>query len=144
MYSLIYDIDDFDELSDIIEDCKKKQRKILNRKWKLLYEERCPKYYIELEELAKGLDVKNHSYNITTKLTFISDWIYSNVFNSSSICYILQFLKGHKLLLTKEIKLMVCEACACKGCEYMKDHLGHTCDECRDDYYTGYEGYCDE
>lgn len=53
MYSFIYDINDFDKLNDIIADCKKKQRKILNEKWKSLYKERCPKYYVELEELVK-------------------------------------------------------------------------------------------
>ena len=46
----------------------------------------------QLEELVKGLDGYNHSYNITTHLTFISDWVYSNSFNSSCIYYILQFL----------------------------------------------------
>lgn len=145
MYSFIYDINnDLDKLSDIIADCKKKQKKLLNEKWKYLYEERCPKYYVDLEKLVERLDVYNHSYNKTTHLTFISDWVYSNSFNSSSIYYILQFLKEHELLLTKEIKLMTCEACACQGCEYMKEHLGHTCKECKENYYTGYEGYCDE
>ena len=144
MYSFIYDINDFDKLNDIIGDCKKKQRKILNEKWKSLYKERCSKYYVELEKLVKGLDGYNHSCNITTHLTFISDWVYSNSFNSSSIYYILQFLKEHDLLLTKEIKLMTCEACVCQGCKYIKEHLGHTCKECKENYYTGYEGYCDE
>lgn len=68
MYYFIYDINDFDKLNDIIADCKKKQRKILNEKWKSLYKECCPKYYVELEELVKGLDVYNHSYNITNHL----------------------------------------------------------------------------
>lgn len=144
MYSFIYDINDFDKLNSIIADCKKKQRKILNDKWKSLYKERCTKYYVELEELVKGLDAYNHCYNIITHLTLISDWVYSNSFNSSSIYYILQFLKEHDLLLTKEIKLMACEACACQGCEYIKEHLGYTCKECKENYYTGYEGYCDE
>lgn len=90
MYSFIYDINDhLDKLSDIIADCKKKQKKLLNEKWKSLYEERCPKYYVDLEKLVEKLDVYNHSYNKTTHLTFISDWVYSNSFNSSSIYYIL-------------------------------------------------------
>ena len=50
IYSFIYDINDFDKLSDIIADCKKKQRKLLNEKWKSLYKERCTKYYVDLEQ----------------------------------------------------------------------------------------------
>lgn len=42
------------------------------------------------------------------------------------------------------VRKMICEACACQGCPSMKEHLRHTCDDCRKVGYRMYEGYCDE
>ena len=67
IYGFIDEINDFDKLNKIIESCKCKQKNILNKKWELLYQDRCPKHYVDLEELVKGLDEYNHSYGITHK-----------------------------------------------------------------------------
>lgn len=141
-------INDYNSLEIIIRDCKEKQRSILGDRWRSMYKKRCPKHYVDLEELTIALDRKNYiNYLDNDKFdnhNFIWNWVYSNSINSDSLIRILEFLKANELSLTKELRLMACEACACEGCEDIKKHLGYTCEECKKDYHTGYQGRCEE
>lgn len=74
----------------------------------------------------------------------LKEFVYHNTFQISSIIDLFEYCKDFHLDIPKCAKNMICEACACNGCEFMRDHLGYTCEDCKKDYYTGYQGYCDE
>lgn len=135
---------DFIELDGIIENCKAKQKKMLDDRWECRYKECCPRYYMSLEEIAKDLDKYNYLY-ATNDPNYVSKWVYSNYFNSNSIPLILYFLKEQNLSLSRKVILMVCEACACRKCEYRKDNLmGCFCEECAKDHFIRYQKCCNK
>ena len=71
------------------------------------------------------------------KMPVITDILISGILDICKKFGITQF--GTK------VPKMICEACACKGCPYLKEHLGYDCQTCRKEmHFSGYEGYCDE
>lgn len=116
------------------------KKEIFNNVWKNLYEKRCLNHFIPLNKLVEEINLNCFLYDKPS----ISDWVYESPCNCDSIIRILEKAKDMELELPKSVKDMACEACACNGCSYLKEHLGFTCEECRRDYCTGYQGYCDE
>lgn len=76
--------------------------------------------------------------------TKLKEFVYHNTFQISGIIDLFKYCKDFHLNIPKCAKNMICEACVCNGCEFMQYHLGYTCEECKKDYYTGYQGHCDE
>ena len=137
---------DFYKLQDNINYCRKLQENLLNRKWENVYKERCPKYYLPLNEIIRKIESEN-LFNVPSILsigTKLKEFVYHNTCQISSIIDLFKYCKDFHLDIPKCVKNMICEACACNGCEFMQDHLGYTCEDCKKDYYTGYQGYCDE
>lgn len=133
---------DFYKLQDNIDYCRMLQKNLLNRKWENVYKERCPKYYLPLNEMIRKIESEN--WTNMPSIPELKEFVYHNTFQISSIIDLFKYCKDFHLDIPKCAKNMICEACACNSCEFMQDHLGYTCEDCKKDYYTGYHGYCDE
>lgn len=133
---------DFYKLKNNIDYCRMLQKNLLNRKWENVYKERCPKYYLPLNEIIRKIE--NENLTNMPSIPELKEFVYHNTFQISSIIDLFEYCKDFHLDIPKCAKNMICEACACNGCEFMRDHLGYTCEDCKKDYYTGYHGYCDE
>lgn len=55
---------------------------------------------------------------------------------------LLECAKKYKLQVPELVWEIVCNSCACCGCEY--NCSGWSCDKCKETYGWGYSSYCDE
>lgn len=136
------------KLYDAIREAKKEILRINAEEWKLMYEKRCGKSFIEFEEFIDQIAFCNlnisgennreaiESFKEDLKYSVTDVWI-PNVIRKMESCNMKQ------LFLPQQD--MICAACACKGCPSIKEHLGYDCKECKNKmHHSGYEGYCDE
>lgn len=133
---------DFYKLQDNIDYCRTLQKNLLNRKWENFYKERCHKYYLPLNEIIRKIESEN--WTNMPSIPEFKEFVYHSTFQISSIVDLFKYCKDFHLNIPKCVKNMICEACSCNGCEFMSDHLGYTCEQCKKDYYTGYQGHCEE
>ena len=130
---------DYSDLLDILPAVRERQKALLENQWRYYYKDRCGESFISLDDFLSEFDFRigfRESY-YTSRLPF-------GVEEAACIDEILHFAKDFNKSYSPKVKKMVCEACACNGCPYMKEHLGHTCKDCKMEGLTMYEGYCDE
>lgn len=140
--NMIQNITDYREITKLIEYCEIQQRKIIGNEWERIYKERCPNHYLSLNDFVTKIDEANLIE--VQEYENIEDMVYKYPANAT-INHIMDEAKDKKLHIPKDVSDMICEACVCCECEYLKEHLGYNCDECKKHlFYTGYQGYCDE
>lgn len=109
--------------------------------WNDLYKNRCKKYFLTLKEFIDSIafensfegDVDSFKRNCSEEETEVS------------INTILTEMERHNLpFIPDKVARMICEACSCQNCQYIKEHLGYTCQDCINNKYQYYSGYCDE
>ena len=140
-------IDNLDDINDIINDAQNQKIKILNNYWEKLYKNRCPKSYISLLEVINGIFWESkYKYHNTLNIPPLDDFytIFYTIDSYLDISHILDICKYRNFKIDYEFSKMICEACACEGCPYMKEHLSCTCIDCKKNFYTMYSDYCDE
>lgn len=136
-------MNDVEELREVIQKAEEKIIKLHADQWRGYYKNRCGKDFLEYEYFIetfalwnnKGIDNKSE-FSRACKID-----IYNPCINA-----ILNI--GEKYGMNQfgdEIPKMICSACACRGCEFIQEHLGYDCEECKTKLgYQGYQGYCDE
>lgn len=131
----IWYLTDYTELTALIRRCKCQQHYIAADAWEKMYKDRCGEFFIPLFELQREI-----LYSLTDEELDRVVWTPAPV-----LIDILQLLhEKYPWPKPKRLYDMACAACACLGCPYLKQHLGYTCEECKKDGCTGYQGYCDE
>jgi hypothetical protein len=134
-----------EEINSLIESAKERKLEILDKCWEDLYKKRCPKHFLSFSKILKEIEYKNWLDEENLK-NFTHFFRIEKINESDTdISTVMSIAHKYKLAIPESVSAMVCEACACNGCPYIKEHLGYTCEECRKRLsYTGYEGYCDE
>lgn len=126
-----------DEIKHLKADIFKAQSK----RWEELYKDRCKEYFLTLKEFIDSIafdnsfegDVDNFKKSCSEEETEVS------------IASILWEMENHNLpFIPDKVAKMICEACSCQNCKYIKEHLGYTCEDCINSKYQHYNGYCDE
>ncbi len=141
-------MDMLDNLKEIQKEYKNLCEKTLKTQgeiWEAYYKERCPKYFIPWEQLIKDLAFWN---NDNGGIFFCNTFIYkcASTISDPTIKALLNIMEYHNYTEfgNTGFEKMICEACACQGCPYMEEHLGHTCRDCKLHQFKYYNGYCDE
>lgn len=137
----INDTEDLITIDHALKIIKKHQHFIMSSEWEEMYKERCGKYYIPLDIFLKDIieQYDDYPYALIFQREFEHNWY--PIFISD----ITNVVKDFEMKMPQQEQKMICTACACEGCEYIKDHLGYTCEECKNEMcFTGYEGYCEE
>lgn len=132
-------IKDLDEIDGVMREAENQKLKVLYDLWEKCYKDRCQEHYLSLSDCLDDIKFLNHEQKCPDLKAMCLDStrpVY--IYDINNLC------KDHGLSHGIMIPLMICEACACNRCKYLKEHLGYTCEDCRRDFYTGYQGYCDE
>lgn len=113
--------------------------------WVDLYKDRCKEYFLTLEEFMKAIAFDNHfdDRDVDNIISFRESCLKETT--EVSITDILREMDSHNLnFIPDKVARMICEACSCQNCKYIEEHLGYTCQDCRNSKYRHYSGYCDE
>lgn len=133
----IFHYEDLNYLASHIQDQKKK---ITESNWKKMYYDRCEDNFMSLEKIISEISSRHWSEIEIKEL----EEIFLETKDTIYMIDIMHFLKDRELIYPNSLQKMACAACACENCEFLKDHLGYTCEDCKKDYLIGYQGYCDE
>lgn len=139
------------ELHDRLHEVQTAIKEKHSEEWDSVYKRKCPNHYVSFEEFLDTLYLFNDNKFSIKKDEFLYSkseiWI-PNILRDLRNCEydwnINEYTEKSKFTVPPKLSNMICEACACQGCPSMKEHLGHTCKDCRIAMYTKYEGYCDE
>ena len=146
------EIKSIEEGNKLIRDLNYKLLDIMNdilsihsQQWEMLYKDRCPENYLSFEDFINEMIFWNkNGIEYSYELDQLEERLKYSQY-AITLINILQDFRDHNFTqIPDKVVKMTCEACAGNGCPYMKDCLGHTCDDCRKAGYTMYEGYCDE
>lgn len=116
---------------------------IHKQQWDIWYKTRCPEHYLSFEQFIDKLAFMNSNQNNRSEIEQFKNECKYEVDECHIPC-ILDVASKYGFKDFSPVYKMICEACACQGCPYMEEHLGHTCNDCRKNGYQMYEGYCDE
>lgn len=144
---IINNTTNLDEINDILHDVKRQKIKILNAYWEKLYKDRCPNTYLSLTKTIDEITFWNEEFNEISSLKinkFLNEKYYF-VLDHLDISTLLSSCESYdfKQLGTK-FPQMICEACVCENCSFMKECRGNICADCKKNFYNMYSGYCDE
>lgn len=136
---------EIERLKNEIERLKAEIFKAQCKRWEDLYKDRCKEYFLTLEEFMAAIEFDNHidDRDVDNLISFRESCLEEAT--EVSIKTVLTEMKNHNLkFIPNKIARMICEACSCQNCKFIKEHLGHTCQDCIDSNYLHYSGYCDE
>lgn len=114
------------------------------KRWEELYKDRCEEYFLPLKEFIGAIAFDNNFEGCDENVYSFKKCC-SEEETEVNINSILAEMKSHNLIfIPDKIAKMICEACSCQNCKYIKEHLGYTCQDCINSKYRHYSGYCDE
>lgn len=138
-------IDKIRELNKKAKDLQADIINVRNQMWEIWYKDRCPNHYMTFDRFVDQLVFENRIIDGPDVDSFRDECLYlSTATSEMHIKAVLSLADMYNLKNRMFVSKMICEACACQGCPHMKEHLGHTCGDCRKVGYQMYEGYCDE
>lgn len=138
-------IDEIRELNKKAKDLQADIINVRNQMWEIWYKDRYPNHYMTFDKFVDQLVFENRIIDGPDVDSFSDECLYlSTATPEMHIKAVLSLADAYNLKNMMFVSKMICEACACQGCPHMKEHLGHTCDDCRKVGYQMYEGYCDE
>lgn len=130
----------YEDLKYLTRYIQNQKERITENNWKKMYYDRCEDNFMSLRKIIEEIWSKNW---LSIEIEELEE-IFLRTKDSVHIIDLMNFLKDRKLIYPNNLQKMTCAACACNNCEFLKEHLGYTCEECKKDYLTGYQGYCDE
>lgn len=143
---IINNTNDYFELKDIIEQCKKRQETLMKESWEQCYKNKSKKHYIPLNTDVNGILYEIYFFNlededIDEKYERLTEYVMSNHPRLSEIISECGYLE---LNIPKKVQDMICEVCVCGGCPYQEECHGWTCERCKKKGMQGYSWECEE